>query len=268
MKPSWGSLGWMIWRTNTWLRELSTATVTQGEGLFVPAHFDFHFWAGTVLFTVVLILLWWNHLILFCFFTVMGAAQNPLKVMTRFFRPGYDKVWYLNLKFLELKAEHLTDAASITSWSKCHTSPPLLSSKRGDYINEVSDLTPASSNRSVWKSSENIHSLCWHWGLVTPCFDLLQPTNDMNSSLTSLYRKDQPAVSCASNTTDPPPSAETLVSTGGWFIDKGRGPEKSKILIDLCEEEPDNTALQVMPWGGLICPRIWNTSWHCYCWGS
>ncbi|CAJ1066544.1 nuclear valosin-containing protein-like isoform X1 [Xyrichtys novacula] len=77
----------------------------------------------------------------------------------------------------------------------------------------------------------------------------------MNSSLTSLYRKgqsesstcsprkDPPAASCPANIADPPPSTGTLVSTGGWFIDRGRGPEKEKILIDLCEEEPDNTAV-------------------------
>ncbi|CAJ1066540.1 nuclear valosin-containing protein-like isoform X1 [Xyrichtys novacula] len=81
------------------------------------------------------------------------------------------------------------------------------------------------------------------------------PTNHMNSSLTSLYRKgqsesstcsprkDPPAASCPANIADPPPSTGTLVSTGGWFIDRGRGPEKEKILIDLCEEEPDNTAV-------------------------
>ncbi|XP_068573592.1 nuclear valosin-containing protein-like isoform X2 [Cebidichthys violaceus] len=79
------------------------------------------------------------------------------------------------------------------------------------------------------------------------------PTNHMNSSLASLYRKghpdssgcspgrDQPAGSTAS-TANLPPSSGTLVSTGGWFIDRGRGPEKSNILIDLCEEEPTNTA--------------------------
>ncbi|KAM7408065.1 hypothetical protein PAMA_001966 [Pampus argenteus] len=79
------------------------------------------------------------------------------------------------------------------------------------------------------------------------------PTNHMNSSLTSLYRKgipdssscsprrDQPAACSPASTANPPPSAETLVSTGGWFIDRGRGPEKS-ILIDLCEEEPTDTA--------------------------
>uniref|UniRef100_A0A8C9ZUK2 Nuclear VCP like n=1 Tax=Sander lucioperca TaxID=283035 RepID=A0A8C9ZUK2_SANLU len=79
------------------------------------------------------------------------------------------------------------------------------------------------------------------------------PTNHMNSSLTSLYRKghpdsgtcsprrDQPAASSPASTANLPPSAGTLVSTGGWFIDRGRGPEKSSILIDLCEEEPTNT---------------------------
>ncbi|XP_070772102.1 nuclear valosin-containing protein-like [Enoplosus armatus] len=78
------------------------------------------------------------------------------------------------------------------------------------------------------------------------------PTNHMNSSLTSLYRKghpdssgcsparDQPAASGPACTANPPPSAGTLVSTGGWFIDRGRGPEKNSVLIDLCEEEPTN----------------------------
>ncbi|XP_023281675.1 nuclear valosin-containing protein-like isoform X2 [Seriola lalandi dorsalis] len=80
------------------------------------------------------------------------------------------------------------------------------------------------------------------------------PTNHMNSSLASLYRKgnpdsatgsprrDQPAAGSPVSTAAPPPSAGTLVSTGGWFIDKGRGAEKSNILIDLCDEEPANTA--------------------------
>ncbi|XP_042358736.1 nuclear valosin-containing protein-like isoform X3 [Plectropomus leopardus] len=79
------------------------------------------------------------------------------------------------------------------------------------------------------------------------------PTNHMNSSLTSLYRKgqpdsstssprrDQPAASAPSSTASAPPSASTLVSTGGWFIDRGRGPEKN-VFIDLCEEEPADTA--------------------------
>ncbi|XP_022056036.1 nuclear valosin-containing protein-like isoform X2 [Acanthochromis polyacanthus] len=66
------------------------------------------------------------------------------------------------------------------------------------------------------------------------------PTNHMNSSLTSLYRKGNPAPSSPGNTSNPLPSAETRVSTGGWFIDKC--PEKKNILIDLCDEEPANAA--------------------------
>ncbi|KAG7214380.1 hypothetical protein INR49_023091 [Caranx melampygus] len=46
----------------------------------------------------------------------------------------------------------------------------------------------------------------------------------------------------AARSSHPPPSAGTQVSTGGWFIDRGRGPEKRNILIDLCDEEPANTA--------------------------
>uniref|UniRef100_A0A8C2XEN2 Nuclear VCP like n=1 Tax=Cyclopterus lumpus TaxID=8103 RepID=A0A8C2XEN2_CYCLU len=81
-----------------------------------------------------------------------------------------------------------------------------------------------------------------------------QPTNHMNSSLTSLYRKGLPDSSSSSPRRDPPaagspadlpPSSGTLVSTGGWFIDRGRGPEKSNILIDLCEEEPTHLASNV-----------------------
>ena len=29
----------------------------------------------------------------------------------------------------------------------------------------------------------------------------------------------------------------TQVTSGGWFIDKGRTPERPNILIDLCEED-------------------------------
>ncbi|XP_041803432.1 nuclear valosin-containing protein-like isoform X2 [Chelmon rostratus] len=80
------------------------------------------------------------------------------------------------------------------------------------------------------------------------------PTNHMNSSLTSLYRKgnpdsntcspmrDQLAASSPASIANPILTAGTLVSTGGWFIDRGRRHEKNNILIDLCEEEPTNTA--------------------------
>ncbi|KAF0027675.1 hypothetical protein F2P81_020416 [Scophthalmus maximus] len=87
------------------------------------------------------------------------------------------------------------------------------------------------------------------------------PSNHLNSSLTSLYRKgnsdsaagsprrDPLAASGHVSADTPPPSAGTQVSTGGWFIDRGRGPEKSNILIDLCDEEPRNTATNVRTCG-------------------
>lgn len=59
----------------------------------------------------------------------------------------------------------------------------------------------------------------------------------MNSSLTSLYRKINPAASSPGGTTTDPGK---LSSTGGWFIDRNRGPERDNILIDLCEEKPTN----------------------------
>ncbi|KAM3863406.1 nuclear valosin-containing protein-like [Diretmus argenteus] len=86
--------------------------------------------------------------------------------------------------------------------------------------------------------------------------DILEnpPTNHMNNSLMSLYRKGNPdsspssprreqsAVSSPACTPNPNTSTGTLVSAGGWFIDTSRGPEKTNILIDLCEEETDKPA--------------------------
>lgn len=87
---------------------------------------------------------------------------------------------------------------------------------------------------------------------------LSQPTNHMNSSLTSLYRKGHPESSSCSprreqsaarSSTDiasPASSAGTLVSTGGWFIDRGKHPEKLNVeVLDLCDEEPTNAASNV-----------------------
>ncbi|XP_068184402.1 nuclear valosin-containing protein-like isoform X2 [Antennarius striatus] len=73
------------------------------------------------------------------------------------------------------------------------------------------------------------------------------PTNNMNTSLTSLYRKGAPGSNASSPRRDQPAvtlaaGAATLVSTGGWFIDRGGRPEKSDVLIDLCEEEAANPA--------------------------
>ncbi|KAL3049951.1 hypothetical protein OYC64_012085 [Pagothenia borchgrevinki] len=82
------------------------------------------------------------------------------------------------------------------------------------------------------------------------------PINHMNSSLTSLYRKGVPESGSGSPRRDPPaastpggaasasPTAGTQVSTGGWFIDKGRGPEERKILIDLCDDQTDVSMLE------------------------
>lgn len=81
------------------------------------------------------------------------------------------------------------------------------------------------------------------------------PTSYMNSSLTSLYqkglpdsssgssKKDPPAANSSSMVSNPTPSSSTLVSPGGWFIDKGRRPAKDSVdVIDLCDgsEETNN----------------------------
>uniref|UniRef100_A0AAX7UJ50 AAA+ ATPase domain-containing protein n=1 Tax=Astatotilapia calliptera TaxID=8154 RepID=A0AAX7UJ50_ASTCA len=71
--------------------------------------------------------------------------------------------------------------------------------------------------------------------LLMTFFSLSQPTNQMNSSLSSLYRKGNAATSSPRSTATAPPSASvTLVSKGGWFID--RAPEKSSTIIDLCDD--------------------------------
>ncbi|XP_054882101.1 nuclear valosin-containing protein-like [Poeciliopsis prolifica] len=57
--------------------------------------------------------------------------------------------------------------------------------------------------------------------------------NTPNSSVTALYRKGPPAAS----RTNPAPDEGTLVSSGGWFIDKGRGPATKPVFIDLSKDE-------------------------------
>uniref|UniRef100_A0A3Q3WDV0 AAA+ ATPase domain-containing protein n=1 Tax=Mola mola TaxID=94237 RepID=A0A3Q3WDV0_MOLML len=89
-----------------------------------------------------------------------------------------------------------------------------------------------------------------------------RPTNHMNTSLTSLYRKgqpdasacsprrDQPATSSPSNVTNPSSRTGTLVYTAGWYIDQRKRPEKINTdLIDLCEVEPANTSTNVCTCG-------------------
>uniref|UniRef100_A0A668AE40 Nuclear VCP like n=1 Tax=Myripristis murdjan TaxID=586833 RepID=A0A668AE40_9TELE len=81
-------------------------------------------------------------------------------------------------------------------------------------------------------------------------------SHDDMGSLMSLYRQGNPdtttssprRVQSAASAPSPSPitSTETVVSTGGWFIDRGKGPEQSSILIDLCEDEaakPTDTSL-------------------------
>ena len=92
-----------------------------------------------------------------------------------------------------------------------------------------------------------------------------QHTNHMNNSLLSLYRKgnpdengtptksqshspaptsgiDQPTGGASG--TSAPPSSGTLVSGGGWFIDKRQRVEPN-ILIDLCDDEPRSPSVNV-----------------------
>uniref|UniRef100_A0A8C9VEH4 Nuclear VCP like n=1 Tax=Scleropages formosus TaxID=113540 RepID=A0A8C9VEH4_SCLFO len=76
-------------------------------------------------------------------------------------------------------------------------------------------------------------------------------TNHMNNSLMSLYRKgapesgtpqrEKPTGGSVANSTA---VSATKVSSGGWFIDKGRGAEDDNILIDLCEEDAGSPVKQ------------------------
>ncbi|XP_014846567.1 PREDICTED: nuclear valosin-containing protein-like [Poecilia mexicana] len=61
--------------------------------------------------------------------------------------------------------------------------------------------------------------------------------NTPNSSVTALYHKGPPAAS----RTNPVPDEGTLVSPGGWFIDKGRGPATKPVFIDLSKDESVDT---------------------------
>uniref|UniRef100_A0A4W3JQV3 Uncharacterized protein n=1 Tax=Callorhinchus milii TaxID=7868 RepID=A0A4W3JQV3_CALMI len=93
------------------------------------------------------------------------------------------------------------------------------------------------------------------WSLqmnLLTCCPRLQPGNQMNSSLLSLYRKGNPesvpsTPRGASTPGQPVPVAaskpartpgNTRVSEGGWFIDSTPGRERPHpILVDLCAEE-------------------------------
>lgn len=62
-----------------------------------------------------------------------------------------------------------------------------------------------------------------------------------NSSVTALYHKGPQAAS----RTNPAPDEGTLVSPGGWFIDKGRGPATKPVFIDLSKDESVDTESNV-----------------------
>ncbi|KAG5831629.1 hypothetical protein ANANG_G00305750 [Anguilla anguilla] len=81
------------------------------------------------------------------------------------------------------------------------------------------------------------------------------PSNQMNSSLTSLYRKGVPeggSPAPGEPSGDGPVTAPvvgtvppgTRVSRGGWFIDRGRGVEEKNILIDLSQDDDANSTKQ------------------------
>ncbi|KAK7901141.1 hypothetical protein WMY93_017910 [Mugilogobius chulae] len=65
------------------------------------------------------------------------------------------------------------------------------------------------------------------------------PTNHMNSSLTSLYRKSSENAETPGSSSSPAPSS----TNRSWFIDKN--PNKDAPLIDLCDDEPAGTAQKV-----------------------
>ncbi|XP_036816752.1 nuclear valosin-containing protein-like [Oncorhynchus mykiss] len=83
----------------------------------------------------------------------------------------------------------------------------------------------------------------------------------MNSSPMSLYKKGNPesgtspkreqsASDSPAQAQSTPHSCGTKVSAGGWFKNKGRGPEQDSILIDLCKEEAASPA------GNEVCKLL------------
>uniref|UniRef100_A0A669C6C1 Nuclear VCP like n=1 Tax=Oreochromis niloticus TaxID=8128 RepID=A0A669C6C1_ORENI len=89
-----------------------------------------------------------------------------------------------------------------------------------------------------WVKNLSNRQLTKKWRKTSSLSQQCKPTNHMNSSLSSLYRKGNAATSSPRGTATPPPpsTSATLVSKGGWFID--RAPEKSSTVIDLCEDDP------------------------------
>uniref|UniRef100_A0A3B5M3V7 Nuclear VCP like n=1 Tax=Xiphophorus couchianus TaxID=32473 RepID=A0A3B5M3V7_9TELE len=64
-----------------------------------------------------------------------------------------------------------------------------------------------------------------------------------NSSVPALYHKGP----LAASRTNPAPDEGTLVSPGGWFIDKGRGPTTKSVFIDLSKDESQRKGQRARP---------------------
>ncbi|XP_054652887.1 nuclear valosin-containing protein-like isoform X3 [Dunckerocampus dactyliophorus] len=60
-------------------------------------------------------------------------------------------------------------------------------------------------------------------------------TSHMNSSLTSLYRKGSSDFSTYSSIRELPATSQAF--TGGWFIDRGQGPAKTNVFVDIHEDQ-------------------------------
>lgn len=83
----------------------------------------------------------------------------------------------------------------------------------------------------------------------------LQSSNYMNTSLLTLYRKENPdslpetAMDVLTKSSTPPQvTSDTRISEGGWFIDKTPAKKEENIFIDLCaEEESDSSELSEVP---------------------
>nr|XP_020642225.1 nuclear valosin-containing protein-like isoform X3 [Pogona vitticeps] len=92
----------------------------------------------------------------------------------------------------------------------------------------------------------------------------LPPSNHMNTSLLTLYRKGNPdslqaspknvqtesdttskVVTSGLNTVPPQTPSETRISEGGWFIDKNPSRKEEKFFIDLCGEEESDSVKQI-----------------------
>lgn len=80
----------------------------------------------------------------------------------------------------------------------------------------------------------------------------LQSSNYMNTSLLTLYRKENPdslpetAVDVQTKSSTPPQvTSDTRISEGGWFIDKTPARKEDNFFIDLCAEEESDSSKQL-----------------------